>query len=85
MARIKFARKELDKGISQISSNVKTKEVKTKVTTGIVQPKDIQKGQFVFTFIKRGQEGPTSPANDESRIYFKDRNGDTFMFTGTKV
>jgi len=85
MARIKFANTKIDKSMNQVSTNVNTKEVKTKVTTGLVNPQDIQKGQFVFTSIKKGQEGPTSPTNDESRIYFKDRNGDTFMFTGTKV
>ncbi|QDP60801.1 MAG: hypothetical protein Unbinned6224contig1001_32 [Prokaryotic dsDNA virus sp.] len=85
MARIKFANTKVDKGMSHVSSRINSKEVKTRVTTGIVNPQDIQKGQFVFTSIKKGQEGPSSPTQDESRIYFKDKNGDTFMFTGTKV
>ena len=85
MARIKFANKTIDKGVSQISSNIKGKEVKTKVTKGVVNPQDIRKGQFVFTSIKKGQEGPSSPTSDESRIYFKDKDGDTYVFTGVKV
>jgi hypothetical protein len=84
MARIKFADEKTDKGIQQVTQNRKS-ETKTRVTVGEVKPSDIQTNQFVFTTIKQGQLGPSSPMADESRIYFKDSEGNTFMFTGTKV
>ena len=84
MARIKFADEKTDKGIQQVTQNRK-KETKTRVTVGEVKPSDIKTNQFVFTSIKKGQIGPNSPTADESRIYFKDAEGNTFMFTGTKV
>jgi len=84
MARIKFADEKVDKGVQQVTQTRK-KATKTKVTTGEVKPNQIKSNQFVFTTIKRGQIGPNSPTADESRIYFKDAEGNTFMFTGTKV
>lgn len=85
MSRLKFTSLEVDKNIAQLTKNVKQRSLKTKVTTGLVLASDISPGEFVFTSIKRGQEGPSSPINDESRIYFKDNEGNTFVFTGTKV
>lgn len=85
MSRIKFKDKLIDKGISQLVKNVNQKAPMTRVTTGIVTPQDISPGEFVFTSVNAGQEGPSSPTSDESRIYFKDKGGNTFVFTGTKV
>ena len=76
---------QVDKNVSQLTRNVKQRAKRTTVTTGLVRSADIEPGEFVFTSIKKGQEGPSSPTSDESRIYFKDNDGNTFMFTGTKV
>lgn len=84
MARIKFADEKVDKGVQQVTQTRK-KETMTKVTTGEVKSNQIKENQFVFTTIKKGQIGPSEPIADESRIYFKDSEGNTFMFTGTKV
>lgn len=84
MARIKFADEKTDKGVQQVTQT-RRKETMTKVTTGEVKSNDIKPGQFVFTTIKKGQIGPSEPTSDQSRIYFKDNEGNTFMFTGTKV
>jgi|TARA_R100000084_G_scaffold99918_1_gene54467 hypothetical protein len=84
MARIKFADEKVDKGVQQVTQTRK-KETMTKVTTGEVKPNQIKENQFVFTSIKKGQIGPSEPPTDQSRIYFKDSEGNTFMFTGTKV
>jgi len=84
MARIKFADEKTDKGVQQVAQTRK-KATKTRVTTGEVKSNDIKTNQFVFTTIKRGQIGPNEPTADQSRIYFKDSEGNTFMFTGTKV
>jgi len=84
MARIKFADEKTDKGVQQVTQTRK-KATKTRVTTGEVKSNDIKTNQFVFTTIKRGQIGPNEPTADQSRIYFKDSEGNTFMFTGIKV
>ena len=84
MARIKFADEKVDKGVQQVTQTRK-KETMTRVTTGEVKSNQIKENQFVFTTIKKGQIGPSEPPTDESRIYFKDSEGNTFMFTGTKV
>jgi hypothetical protein len=85
MARIKFTNLEVDKNVSQLVKNVKQRAPKTRVVSGIVSPADITPGEFVFTTVRKGQDGPTGPSNDESRIYFKDNDGSTFVFTGTKI
>ncbi len=85
MSRIKFANKNVDKNVSQLSNNVKKRGVRTRIVKGLVRASDISSGEFVFTTLKKGQEGPSSPTSDESRIYFKDDEGNFFKFTGTKV
>jgi hypothetical protein len=85
MSRIKFSEKNIDKNVSQVNSTIKKRGLATKITTGVVNTQDILPNEFVFTTIKKGQEGPTSPTSDESRIYFKDKDGNLFKFTGTKV
>ena len=76
---------QVDKGVTQLVQNVNKRGIRTKVTTGVINNQDIQPGEFVFTSIKKGQEGPSSPTTDESRKYFKDEDGSLFKFTGTKV
>tara|TARA_R100001082_G_scaffold36429_2_gene19135 strand:- start:3290 stop:3550 length:261 start_codon:yes stop_codon:yes gene_type:complete len=85
MARIKFTNLEVDKNVSQVSKSIKQRQSKTRITDGVVSPRDIERGEFVFTTVRKGQDGPSGPTNDESRIYFKDNDGSTFVFTGTKV
>ena len=85
MSRLKFSNLEVDKNVSQLTSSVKNKQMQTSVRTGIPSFKDLSNGEFVFTTVSRGQDGPTGPASDEGRIYFKDNNGNTFVFTGTKI
>lgn len=84
MARIKFADEKTDKGVHQVKQSQK-REMQTRVAKGEVKPQDINTNQFVFTTIKKGQISPQEPTADQSRIYFKDSEGNTFMFTGTKV
>ncbi|MDP6771783.1 MAG: hypothetical protein QF704_13870 [Anaerolineales bacterium] len=85
MARIKFEKTSMDKAMSQVSGNIKQKGLITKVTTGPVTSQDIQPGEFVFTTITAGQLGPSDPTTTQSRIYFKDKDGTLFKFTGEKV
>ena len=85
MARIKFTNLEVDKSVTQVSKTIKKQQPKTRVTDGIVPLREIERGEFVFTTVRKGQDGPSGPSNDESRIYFKDNDGNTFVFTGTKV
>ena len=85
MARIKFTNLNVDKSVNQVTKSIKQRQSKTRITNGIVSPRDINRGEFVFTTVGKGQDGPSGPSSDESRIYFKDNNGNTFMFTGTKV
>ena len=85
MSRIKFTSLDVDKSASQLSNDIKKRSLKTRVTNGIVQASDVSPGEFVFTSLKKGQEGPSTPTSDESRIYFKDKDGNFFKFTGTKV
>jgi hypothetical protein len=84
MSRIKFTSLDVDKSASQLSNDIKKRSLKTRVTNGIVQASDVSPGEFVFTSLKKGQEGPSTPNTDES-IYFKDKDGNFFKFTGTKV
>tara|TARA_R100001440_G_scaffold42764_2_gene62525 strand:- start:1245 stop:1505 length:261 start_codon:yes stop_codon:yes gene_type:complete len=85
MSRIKFASLDVDKNASQLASNVKRRGMKTRIANGVVNASDVKPGEFVFTTLKKGQEGPSTPTSDESRIYFKDKDGNFFKFTGTKV
>tara|TARA_R110001592_G_scaffold27006_2_gene100549 strand:+ start:2729 stop:2989 length:261 start_codon:yes stop_codon:yes gene_type:complete len=85
MSRLKFSDASVDKNVAQLTKNVKQRGDRTNVTTGLVSPGDLSNGQFVFTTIKKAQEGPQGPAQDEGRIYFKDNSGDTYVFTGVKV
>tara|TARA_R100001509_G_scaffold92498_2_gene53468 strand:+ start:277 stop:537 length:261 start_codon:yes stop_codon:yes gene_type:complete len=85
MSRIKFAKLDVDKSASQLANNVKRRGLKTRITNGVVNASDVKPGEFVFTSLKKGQEGPSNPTSDESRIYFKDKDGNFFKFTGTKV
>ena len=85
MARIKFTNIEVDKNVKHLNKTIGQRQSKTRITDGVVSPRDISPGEFVFTTVKKGQDGPTGPSSDQSRIYFKDNNGNTFMFTGTKV
>lgn len=85
MSRLKFSSLEVDKNVSQLTSNVKNKQQRTNVRTGVPSFKDLAPGQFVFTTVSRGQDGPSGPASDEGRIYFKDNSENTFVFTGTKI
>ena len=84
MSRLKFKSLEVDKNVSQLTSNIK-KRSQTNSTTGVVGPNDLKNGEFTFTTVGRGQDGPEGPANDEARIYYKTHNGELFVFTGTKV
>lgn len=85
MSRLKFSDMQVDKGVSQLVQNINKRGPRTKVTTGLITSNDVKPGEFIFTSIKKGQEGPASPTTDESRIYFKDEDGNLFQFTGTKV
>lgn len=85
MSRLKFSSLEVDKNVSQLTSNVKGRANKTKVLDGAVNPAELKNGEFVFTMVRRGQDGPQGPADDEARIYFKDNSGTTFVFTGQKI
>ncbi len=85
MSRLKFSSLEVDKNVAQLTSNVKGRANIVKVQDGAVNPNTLSKGQFVFTTVRRGQDGPQGPQEDEARIYFKDNNGNTFVFTGTKL
>ena len=84
MSRLKFKSLEVDKNISQLTSTIK-KRSQTNSTTGVVGPSDLKNGEFTFTTVGRGQDGPSGPAADEARNYFKTHNGELFVFTGTKV
>lgn len=85
MSRLKFSSLEVDKNVSHLNKNVKGKQIRTQVGEGVVQYKDLENGEFRFTTISRGQDGPSGPASDEGRIYFKDNSGNMFVFTGTKI
>ena len=85
MSRLKFSSLEVDKNVSQLTSNVKGRALKTTVKTGTVNPADMGKGEFIFTTVQKNQEGPGLPDSDQARIYFKDNNGNTFVFTGTRL
>lgn len=85
MARIKFTNLEVDKNVSQVSKSIKQRQSKTKITDGVVSPNDINPGEFVFTTVRKGQDGPAGPTSDKARIYFKNNDGSTFVFTGEKV
>ena len=85
MSRLKFTSLEVDKNVSQLTSNVKKRGLRTRVVEGLVDTKNMGPGEFIFTTIKRAQEGPHGPSDDEARIYFKNNEGKTFVFTGTKV
>lgn len=85
MSRLKFSNLEVDKNVAQLSNQVKTKSKRINVTNGPVGNKDIRPGEFVFSSIGVGQDGPSGPVNEEARIYFKDNNGQLFVFTGVKV
>ena len=85
MSRIKFTDSKVDKGVGQLSKEIKKKNAVTKVVSGVVKNSDVRTGEYVFTVVKAGQEGPSSPTTDESRIYFKDATGTLYKFTGTKV
>lgn len=85
MSRIKFANEGVDKNASQLSNTIKKRGIKTRIVRGVIKASDVSPGEFVFTTLKKGQEGPSSPTSDESRIYFKDNEGNFFKFTGTKV
>ena len=85
MSRLKFSSLEVDKNVSQLTSNVKGRANITKVVEGAVNPAQLKNGEFVFTTVRRGQDGPQGPSEDQARIYFKDNSGNTFMFTGIKI
>ena len=84
MSRLKFSKLEVDKNVSQLSSSINRK-TKSTATRGVVSVSDLKRGEFRFTTVGRGQDGPSGPAADEARIYFKTDNGELFVFTGTKV
>ena len=69
----------------KIQSEVDNKQNSIEFDNKAVTKEDLGMGDFKFTSLTASQLAPADPANDEGRLYIRDRNGVLYYITATKV
>ena len=66
-------------------SELDTKQGGIGFSNSEVVSEDLGKGDFRFTSLTAHQLAPSDPAQDEGRLYIRDREGILYYITATKV
>lgn len=82
---MKTGYKQVDRKFRFVDRDMGNRQDEVKVHSKVLKSNDLNSGQFAFTKVKKESESPGSPTSDEGRLYFKDKEGVLWKFTGEKV
>tara|TARA_B100001939_G_scaffold312305_1_gene295398 strand:+ start:16 stop:258 length:243 start_codon:yes stop_codon:yes gene_type:complete len=69
----------------KLQSDLDNKQSAIEFSNENIVAEDLGMGDFRFTSLTASQLAPSDPAQDEGRLYVRDRNGVLYYITATKV